>query len=229
MAMISLNIPHSSVFAADLIPYNNSSQLEADVRKWTDWYTDSLFLPEHSLCANISTHIFPYSRFFIDVERLVDDEKESIGQGIIYTNFNGNIRSVGSQEKVRLMEIYYGYIAGFYLNESSLLIDCHSFPSLLAPEIDICIGYNNDESKPECGLIARIADIFKSANYRVAFNTPYSNALTPSKPINYKSFMIEVNKATYMDEETLKPHEGFSILRRQILKLYQEILNKPIA
>ena len=33
--------------------------------------------------------VFPYSRFVCDVEPLENDAMESIGQGIIYTRYNG--------------------------------------------------------------------------------------------------------------------------------------------
>ncbi len=45
------------------------------------------------------------------------------------------------------------------------------------------------------------------SGYRVSFNAPYSNALAPDG-LRGHSLMIEVNKARYMDEETLLQIDG---------------------
>ena len=87
---------------------------------------------------------------------------ESIGQGIIYKQFDG----------------YFW---------------CHSFPSHLS-DVDICIGYNEDRSKPCKETIETAVNIFEDAGYKVGINHPYSNSETPDCPFHYKSMMIEVNK-----------------------------------
>ena len=63
---IVLNIPHSSVngiFDVNIgrWPYNQYFVNEC-VKKWTDWFTDFLFLGL-SRQENVKTIVFPYSRF----------------------------------------------------------------------------------------------------------------------------------------------------------------------
>ena len=114
----------------------------------------------------------------------------------------------------------------------TLLIDCHSFssiPNLLnsnPPDIDICIGYNDDDTCPNKVVIGNIVHYFESLGYKVGMNEPFSNSKTFSVPIKYHSAMIEVNKRLYMDELTLEKTEGFNKLQQEIRLLYG-ILLKP--
>ena len=116
--------------------------------------------------------------------------------------------------------------------EGTLLIDCHSFsskPNLLnsnPPDIDICIGYNDDDTCPNKVVIGNIVHYFESLGYKVGMNEPFSNSKTFSVPIKYHSAMIEVNKRLYMDELTLEKTEGFNKLQQEIRLLYG-ILLKP--
>ncbi|MBR5101956.1 MAG: N-formylglutamate amidohydrolase, partial [Muribaculaceae bacterium] len=77
---------------------------------------------------------------------------------------------------------------------------CHSFsflPTVLNPgfsDIDICIGYNDDETRPNKVTIGIIAQHFRSLGYNVDINEPFSNSKTFAVPCEYHSVMIEVNK-----------------------------------
>lgn len=220
---IILNIPHAnSVFpsVSEMEKWENKELLEAAIKDWTDWFTDELFMPSDELKEYITPVIFPYSRFFMDVERLVDDPMISIGQGITYTNFKENKREVNQSD---YMPIYYDHIGQFkdLLTENSLLIDCHSFPKSHA-DVDICIGYNDDESYSE-EIVSMVEKHFIDCGYSVARNTPYSNSLTPCKPINYKSVMIELNKRIYMDEESCTLNNDVYIIKQQINELYRRL------
>lgn len=222
---IILNIPHAnSVFpsVSEKEKWEDKELLEAAIKDWTDWFTNEVFIPRDELREYITPVIFPYSRFFMDMERLVDDPLISIGQGITYTNFNGNKRDVCQRD---YMPIYYEHIGKFQdlLKENCLLIDCHSFPNSHA-DVDICIGYNDDESYSE-EIVSIIEKFFIGSGYTVARNTPYSNSLTPCKPINYKSVMIELNKRIYMNEDTITPNENYTKLKEQINELYKKLLN----
>ena len=64
-------------------------------------------------------------------------------------------------------------------DDITLIVDCHSFPSDLAPNVDICIGFNEDLSKPSNPIIDMVAETFRDAGYLVALNRPYANALAP--------------------------------------------------
>lgn len=77
------------------------------------------------------------------------------------------------------MNEYHGFISRLSseLAPGSLIIDCHSFPSDLA-DIDICIGYNDDASKPEQEMIDKATHLFDRAGYKVGLNNPYSNSIS---------------------------------------------------
>lgn len=114
---------------------------------------------------------------------------------------------------------------------SVLLIDCHSFssiPNLLNPyppsDIDICIGYNDDETCPSKDVIDNIVQHFKSCGYRVGINTPFSNSKTFSVPTEYHTVMIEVNKKLYMNEDTLEKIDSFYRVKHDLQSLYRVLL-----
>lgn len=84
-----------------------------------------------------------------------------------------------------------------------MLFDCHSF-SGEAGEVDICIGYNEDWSKPDMSTLELVVNLFEENGYTVGINNPYSNSETPNCPFVYQSMMLEVNKRVYMEEESLR-------------------------
>lgn len=224
---IVLNIPHSSPDGADFVPYSDNEALRQLVNHWTDWFTDELFAPDAALAPYVAVNKFHFSRFLVDVERLVDDPLEKVGQGILYTNYEYLTREINERDRRLLTALYHQYISSFKLEPDTILVDCHSFPSEMAPDIDICTGYNNDYSYPGEAVIAKIESTFANAGYRVGINTPYSNALTPSPGTHYKSVMIEVNKAAYMDETAIMPiPDKFKAVRTCILSVYQNLLGK---
>lgn len=123
------------------------------------------------------------------------------------------------------MNEYHGFISRLSseLAPGSLIIDCRSFPSDLA-DIDICIGYNDDASKPEQEMIDKATHLFDRTGFKVGLNNPYSNSITPKKPVDYKSLMIEVNKCCYMNEGTLARTVGYDIISGLVNDFYRLVL-----
>ena len=219
-----LNIPHASVGGLGIARWDNSVALLSEVKRWTDWYTDLLFIPDNR--EGIQTIISDFSRFVVDVERLINDPLEKIGQGIVYEKFNGLHRTFEGQEKIDMFRYYAKYIRELrlMLNEHSLLIDCHSFPSDLS-DVDICIGYNDDWSRPTDFVINLCKTAFEKQGYKVDTNTPYTNAIAPETGLTYNSIMIEVNKCLYLNEQTLGVTEGFINLHNCLEILYDILKN----
>lgn len=205
MKDIVLNIPHSSVYGIfdhrfgrwSVSPYF----VNDIVRKWTDWYTDYLFIRNN---PNIRSVVFPYSRFVCDVERLENDEMEEIGQGIAYTSFDGYKRELNSEQFDNIKRLWNSHQDNLIkcIDKDTILIDCHSFPSEIK-NVDICIGHNVDWSY-DGKIVSLITTEFEKMGYSIAINNPYSNSITPKTNVEYKSVKIEVNKRVYMNEETLK-------------------------
>lgn len=220
---IVLNIPHSSFqFPFGYDAWDNG--IHIDMERLTDIFTDKLFIPDTSQ-PEIIPVIFPYSRFFCDAERLVDDPMEKIGQGIIYRRFNGKSRMVSVADEERIMEFYWNYqrcLCEAIRDENSFVVDCHSFPSDIS-DVDICIGLNDDWSRPDDKLVDDIITVFNRYGYTTAINTPFSNSITPECSFRYKSLMIEVNKKRYLSDDNLIDESKMIRIKSAILDVYSAI------
>ena len=220
----------------------------------TDHYTDKLFscivhwpnAIRPSDQAFITQVSFPYSRLFCDVERLPNDPLEEKGLGIHY-NFSkftnrgdnwyllpGDAFRLYNEHQAKLLAcVDYPFIG------RSLILDCHSFSerdNILCPnaheykDIDICLGFNEDETKPSEEFIDSVKNFFTDRGYRVEYNKPFSNSKTVQnwkhweRP-NYHSLMIEVNKHCYMNEDTLEITAGYYKLHAELQELYKLLLN----
>ena len=114
---------------------------------------------------------------------------------------------------------------GAAISGDTLLIDCHSFPRELAPDIDICIGYNEGEANaPSESILKMTEQFFRIRGYKVARNKPYSNSITPLAPGPYQSMKIEVNKDLYLKSDGTIG-SGFWVLQGQINDFYSFLLN----
>jgi len=203
---IVLNEPHASIeglYDNQLSFWNIDERFINDiVLKWTDWHTDFLFHGYRS--EKIRTVRFPYSRFIVDAERLWDDPLEQHGQGIVYKQFDGYTRTVPEENEVQLLGLWHWHQRRLRDNlcEGALLLDCHSFPSEMS-DVDICIGFNEDWSKPHKETLELAVNLFEDNGYKVGINEPYSNSETPDCSFPYQSMMLEVNKRVYMEDESL--------------------------
>ncbi len=116
-----------------------------------------------------------------------------------------------------------------------LLVDCHSMPSAgfaddslkLKSRPDIVLG---DRYGSTCApdAVYFLESAFRSAGYSVTRNKPYAGGhitQTYSKrPDGRHTIQIEINRALYMDERSLQPHEGFIVLRRDLTKILGSLL-----
>ena len=222
---ILLHIPHSS----DCLPEN--CHWSGDVRKvldrWTDWHTDTLFASSRE---NVQSFVYQWSRLYCDIERLVDDPMEDVGQGIAYRTIDGCSRELSDTDLQNVYESYHQAKQAFYnlaKDSDTLIIDCHSFPSDLAPEIDICIGVNDDDTKPSQETVDLVANHFRKAGYSIGLNNPYSNSVCASMDPNKartKTLMIEVNKAVYLQPDGITPGSTFCKLKALLSDLYNILL-----
>lgn len=239
-----LHIPHSgTMFLNERAAYVN--ELAWNARDVIDWFTDELFTPS-AADSRIIPVVFPYCRTECDVERLIDDPLEKKNLGICYDSHisykeNGFFKLPDKsfwhydRHDYKLYIDHHQKMERLLLEHNEpLLIDCHSFsshPTVLQPDYDqnkqydICIGYNDDKTKPDDMIIGTIRSHFESYGYRVGINCPYSNSKTFNVPTPYKSIMIEVNKRCYMDELTYhvgdnmkKMHECIELLYPRLLK-----------
>ena len=204
---IVLNEPHASIeglYDNQLSFWNIDDWFINElVLKWTDWHTDYLFHGFKNECVRIVR--FPYSRFIVDAERLLNDPLEEVGQGILYRQFEGYSRSIPHDMEKVLLNLWHDHQKKLRNNlcADALLLDCHSFPSEMS-DIDICIGYNQDWSKPYTDTIELAVNLFEENGYKVGINEPYSNSETPDCLFIYQSMMLEINKKVYMEDGSLR-------------------------
>ena len=202
---IVLNEPHASIeglYDDQLSGWCIDERFVNEVVfRLTDWHTDYLF---HGFKRpNIRTVRFPFSRFIVDAERLWDDPMEDLGQGIIYRHFDGYRRQVQPVIEAKLLRLWEDHQRKLKRNlcEGSLLLDCHSFPEDMG-DVDVCIGFNEDWSKPSKELLEYAVNLFEDNGYSVGINYPYSNSEAPACTFVYQSMMLEVNKRVYLEHRS---------------------------
>lgn len=218
---IVLAIPHSvGTFNESLW---SDSSVRSDADRWTDWHTDKVFKSTNPKVASV---IGKVSRFDCDLERLLDDPLEAVGQGIAYSKAeSGATRKVTTELLNKALGHWYDYQTNLEheLDDNSLIIDCHSFPSDLS-DVDICIGFNDDDTTPSKAVIELVKNHFEDLGYKVGVNNPYSNSIAPKSNVKYKSLMIELNKRIYLNEKTLQEKAYSYKVHNQINSLYTKLL-----
>ena len=139
----------------------------------------------------------------------------------IYRPYHGALRNLMAQSAIR-----FGY---------AVLVDCHSMPSTITPgekepRADIIIGdrYGSScDSEISQELIQRFSDL----GYNTTRNKPYAGGFITEhygRPLKgLHAIQIEINRALYMNEQTLLPHEGFSALYEDIRSVMAHLVSLP--
>ncbi len=113
---------------------------------------------------------------------------------------------------------------------ASLLVDCHSMPSVGGPmdpdagrgRADFVIG---DCYGAACGeiVVETVETALRGMGFAVVRNRPYAGGFTTShygKPRTGRhAVQIEVNRALYMDEATIEAHRGLPVLAEKLTVL----------
>jgi N-formylglutamate amidohydrolase len=227
-------MPHTNTYLPHVPGTPKFDDLQRDTAILADEQVDKLypFLP------NKITSDF--SRFAVDLERYADDAQEPMaqkGMGYLYNRLISGLpfdRSVfvGGDD---FFKRYYAQKhdelkqAVERIGDGAILLDLHSFnPEPLACDTDknpdrpdICLGFNNDDTKPADEVLHALKTHFEQNGLRVAFNTPFSGAMTTNTRTKYTSLMLEINKRCYLANHTLSPNANrlSAILRGAILLL----------
>jgi N-formylglutamate deformylase len=114
-------------------------------------------------------------------------------------------------------------------------INCHSMPSVAAAAAtqfpgeahpDFVLG-NRDHSTSSPELLEKIRATLAAKGYSVALNHPYKGVELVrrySKPAqNRHSIQVEINRALYMNEQTLEIHDGFAKLQADLQDMLAEL------
>ncbi|MFW2543017.1 N-formylglutamate amidohydrolase [Primorskyibacter sp. 2E107] len=116
----------------------------------------------------------------------------------------------------------------------AILIDCHSMPREAldstvragAPRPEIVIG-DRFGASAHGEIVERVEAAFAAAGLRVARNAPFAGAFTtqhygrPSK--GQHAVQIEIDRAIYMDEATIRPNRDFHAFRTLLRSVVAEI------
>lgn len=226
---IILHIPHSSTnipltegFVVD------QNELNSEILKLTDWYTDDLFFSENDIMI-----IADFSRIFCDPERFTDDALEIMaqyGMGVLYEkNDDGKtIRIVTPNLKEKVLTEYYwkhhSKLSNAVNNQlknfgKAIIIDCHSYPS--KPLIrsldknpnrpDFNIGTDAFHTPKE--LIDLSISFFKNKGFSLGIDWPYKGSIVPlehyKKNQNVQTIMLEINRALYLKEPSKEKSEKY--------------------
>ena len=107
-------------------------------------------------------------------------------------------------------------------------INCHSMPSNLTSNLrpDFILG-DRDGSSSEPEFIRMLTDALKRMGYSVAHNDPYKGVEIVRRyghpRAGFHSVQLEINRALYMDEETLERTARFSALQQDMATLVQDV------
>jgi N-formylglutamate amidohydrolase len=113
---------------------------------------------------------------------------------------------------------------------AAVLIDCHSMPSSgcgAGNRPDIVLG---DRFGTSCdpALTRHVGDVLKEMGYDVALNRPYAGGYITEhygRPsLGTHALQLEVNRALYMDEQSLRPTPGFERVRADMLALCDAVV-----
>lgn len=209
-------MPHTGTYLPHVPNVPEFERLRQDAQLLADWKVDELY----AFLPNQITSV--YSRFAVDLERYADDDKEPMsrkGMGMLYTRLTDGTpfdRSVFGADA--LFARYYHQqhtLLKTRLEEAgngSLLLDLHSFnPYPLpcdedqsVPRPDICLGFNQDKTRPADAVIEAIRSFLAAQGLNVKLNSPFSGAMTANTSVRYTALMIEVNKRCYLDGKKLR-------------------------
>ncbi len=113
----------------------------------------------------------------------------------------------------------------------AVLIDCHSMPSKQPSQRglpDIILG-DRFGSSCDSRLTGRVERAFKAAGLSVIRNAPYAGGFTTRRygrpKTGIHALQIEINRALYMDEDTLEMHSGFADLKDILVQITTEIVD----
>ena len=248
------NIPHSSAFVPEHVRHQfviSDEELAEENRKLVDWFTDELYSPIVTLGGSALKH--NVSRFVVDPERFEDDAQECMaarGMGVIYTHGCSRQRirrelTLSEREALlnefyrpyhsMMLEIVEGAIKKF---GHCVFIDCHSYPEKMLPyeihapglRADVVLG--TDSHHTPGWLIEKIEAVVKDAGYTFGLNDPFAGTVVPLslyKDPRVTAFMLEINRATYMNEVSTSRTEGFQKIQALVAKVVAASLDSAVA
>ena len=166
------------------------------------------------------------------IARVVAEGQEIYARKLTFGEAQARIEAVHAPYHAALAALLAEAQAAFGV---AILVDWHSMPSAAAmvetarggrKSCDFVLGdrYGSACAAPVAGLVERE---LAAMGYAVTRNTPYAGGHTtefygrPDQGVH--ALQIEINRALYLDERTLKRHGGFERLSRSLDRLFAAI------
>ena len=244
-----IHVPHSSTYIPaqdrrDIIL--SDRDLEVELLKMTDWYTDEL---AHAGSIYGTLIRYEYSRLVVDPERFRDPSNEvmnAVGMGAVYrlTSNKRKLRDLWPEKEENLLRRYYDpYHALFdpkvaeilQKHGKCLIVDIHSYPSKPlpyelhpgGPRPDICIGADTFHTPAALTEFATV--FFEKNGLNTAINKPFAGSFVPGrfyqKDNRVSSIMIEIKRSLYMDEGTGAKIASFSNIQKTTDRFIKAVSN----
>lgn len=117
----------------------------------------------------------------------------------------------------------------------AILIDCHSMPHEAiksatrrgTPRAEIVLG-DRFGAAANSDVVDQIEAAFKGAGLRVARNAPFAGAYVTQRygrPSRHQhAVQVEIDRALYLDEQTIQPNSNFENFQRMISAIAKEIV-----
>ncbi len=166
------------------------------------------------------------------IPRVVSETEEIYAHKLAFSEAEGRIRDLYLPYHRCLSSLLDSVYSTFGV---VMLVDCHSMPSAgfaddslkLKSRPDIVLG---DRYGSTCNpdAVYFLESAFRAAGYSVTRNKPYAGGhITQAyskRTSGRHTVQIEINRALYMNEDTLEPHGGFIALRANLGKIMGSLL-----
>jgi N-formylglutamate amidohydrolase len=243
------HIPHSSSFIPEHVLYQfmvSEDELYAENRKLVDWFTDDLYAPVAERGGTLLRYMV--SRFVCDPERFEDDSQECMaqqGMGVVYTHGTAKQRirrEITRREREALLQEFYRPYHKVLTEQVAhvvktfgrcTLIDCHSYQEKALPyELDgdasrADVVFGDDPIHTPGWVRDEVQRIVTGAGYTFGLNRPFAGTVVPLSmygDTRVTSFMLEINRATYMNEETTTRNSGFDRMRELVREVVEVVV-----
>jgi len=158
------------------------------------------------------------------IARIVAEGQEIYGRKLTFAEATHRIDAVHAPYHAALVDLIGAAKARF---GAAVLIDWHSMPSAAAHTLGssgdfggagVCDLVLGDRFGSACApkITAVVEAALEAKGYRVTRNAPYAGGYTtefygrPREGVH--ALQVEINRALYIDEASLKPHAGFDRL-----------------
>ena len=169
------------------------------------------------------------------IARIVAEGQEIYGRKLTFADARARIEGVHQPYHQALEGLIAAAKAQFGI---AILIDWHSMPAAAARTLGqsgdlggsgLCDMVLGDRFGAACAprITACVEQALEQKGYRVARNAPYAGGYTtefygrPREGVH--ALQVEINRAIYMDETSLEPHEGFDRLKADLGAVFEAL------